>query len=288
MALASAISVRERAIAALERLPPFSPVLNSLIASLTGENVSFAKIAELIEKDTVLAGNILRLVNSALYGLTSKVHSIRHAVPLLGIDKLRNASMIMSLARMWKIKTPPEWSIARFNLHSVAVAILSDLLAQRLDVASRESAFAAGLFHDLGLLMLVVGLPEEYKRIMLLHEQNSGSMTNLEIEVLGVTHAHLSADALTVWRLPEPIRIAVRHHADPEQDPTPTSPGQFTLSRIVNCADQHVRELGISVKLFEDSSATDSSPLEGLGLGEHLPIVLSDFENQFSSIQPYF
>jgi len=288
MALAGAPSVHERAVAALERLPPFSPILNSLIASLTDENVSFAKIAELIEKDTVLSGNILKLVNSALFGLPGTVHSIRHAVSLLGLDKLRNASMIMTVARMWKIKTPPGWSIARFNLHSVGVAILSDLLAHRLDVPSKEGAFAAGLFHDLGLLMLAVGLPEEYQQIALLQQQNPGSIADHELQVLGTTHAELSADALGIWSLPEPIQVAVRYHADPGLDPTRISKGQVTLSRIVNCADQHVREQGICVKLFEDSTEGDGNPLDILGLDENLPIVLSEFESQFSSVQPYF
>jgi HD-like signal output (HDOD) protein len=288
MALASPFSVRERAVAALDKLPPFSPILNNLIASLTNEDVSFAKIADLIEKDTVLAGNILRLVNSALYGLPGTVHSVRHAVALLGLNKLRNASMIMSVARMWKIKTPPGWSIARFNLHSVGVAILSDLLAHHLNVPSGESAFAAGLFHDLGLLMLAVGLPEEYKQITLLLEQDPTAGADHEMQVLGATHAELSADALAVWKLPEPIQIGVRYHINPELDPTPTSPGQMTLSRVVNCADRHVRELGVFVKLFEEPGADDTNPLESLGLGEHLPVILSEFESQFSSVQPYF
>ena len=83
--------------------------MNRLIASLASDDVSFAKIADLIEKDTVLAGNILKLVNSALYGLAGTVNSIRHAVSLLGITKLRNAALSMSVARMWnQVKTPPD------------------------------------------------------------------------------------------------------------------------------------------------------------------------------------
>src|SRR5271154_6752662 len=123
---AAALPVRERALRTLGELPPFSPILNRLIASLAHEDVSFAKIADLIEKDTVLAGNILRLVNSALYGLPGTINSIRHAVSLLGITKLRNATLSMSVARMWnQLKTPPGWSMARFNLHSIGVAFMA-------------------------------------------------------------------------------------------------------------------------------------------------------------------
>src|SRR5450755_3884872 len=116
IASATSSNVRDRALKALGQLPPFSPILNRLIASLAQEDVSFAKLADLIEKDTVLAGNVLRLVNSALYGLCGTVSSIRHAISLLGVGKLRNAMLSMSVSRMWsQLKTPPGWSMADFN-----------------------------------------------------------------------------------------------------------------------------------------------------------------------------
>ncbi len=189
--------------------------------------MSFAKIADLIEKDTVLAGNILKLVNSALYGLAGTVNSIRHAVSLLGINKLRNAALSMSVARMWsQVKTPAGWSTANFNQHSVGVGILSDLLAQRLNVEYAEGAFAAGLFHDLGLLLVAIGMHDEYKQLSLLCQQSHKWEPEYEIQVLGLTHAELSAEALEQWNLPDEIQTAVRYHGSPELDTTPVEAGQ--------------------------------------------------------------
>jgi HD-like signal output (HDOD) protein len=74
----------QRALGALGKLPPFSPILNKLLASLAGEDVSFAKLGDLIEKDTVVAGNILHLVNSALYARRATITSVRHALALPG------------------------------------------------------------------------------------------------------------------------------------------------------------------------------------------------------------
>jgi len=281
--------VRERAVRALGQLPPFSPILNRLIASLANEDVSFAKIADLIEKDTVLAGNILRLVNSALYGLPGTVNSIRHAVSLLGINKLRNAALTMSVSRMWnQVKTPPGWSMAKFNLHSVGVAILSDLLAQRLEVAYAEGAFVAGLFHDLGLLLVAIGLHDEYKQISLLCQQEQKWAQEYEVQVLGMTHAELSADALAQWNLPEPIQTAVRYHAAPDLDPTPTEDGHVTLSRVLHAADRYVKGTGSFVSLFESGLDDGKAALEQLGLGERLDTILGEFDNEFGAIKPYF
>ena len=281
--------MRERAIRALGQLPPFSPILNRLIASLANEDVSFAKIADLIEKDTVLAGNILRLVNSALYGLPGTVNSIRHAVSLLGINKLRNAALTMSVSRMWnQVKTPPGWSMANFNLHSVGVAILADLVAQRLEVDYAEGAFVAGLFHDLGLLLVAIGLHDEYKQIALLCQQEQKWTQEYETQVLGMTHAELSAEALAQWNLPEPIQIAVRYHPTPELDPTPAADGHVTLSRVLYASDRYVKGTGTSVSLFETNTEDGKEALGQLGLGERLDAILCEFDNDFAAIKPYF
>jgi len=282
-------TVRERSLIALGQLPPFSPILNRLIASLANEDVSFAKVAELIEKDTVLAGNILKLVNSALYGLAGTVNSIRHAVSLLGIAKLRNAALSMSVARMWnQVKTPPGWSTSNFNQHSVGVGILADLLAQRLNVQYAEGAFAAGLFHDLGLMLIAIGLHDEYKQLTLLSQANHKWEPEYELQVLGMTHAELSAEALGKWNLPQEIQVAVRYHGTPELDPTAVEPGQLTLSCVLSAADRYVKGTGVFVSLFEAPCENPEAALEPLGLGERLPALLAEFNNEFTAIQSYF
>lgn len=281
--------VRERAQRALGQLPPFSPVLNRLIASLAQEDVSFAKLSELIEKDTVLAGNVLRLVNSALFGLRGTVNSIRHAVSLLGIYKLRNAVLGISVSRMWnQVKTPPGWSMANFNLHSVGVAILADQLSQRLEVGYAEGAFAAGLFHDLGLLLLAMSSQEEYKEVTRLCQAGGKSRRGCELQVLGLTHADLGAEALGIWNLPLPIQSAVRHHDTPAVDPTPVEPGVIRLSTILHVADEHLEKMGTAPCFVSDRPEGEPVSIESLGLGERLPALLTDFENEFNAIKLYF
>ncbi len=278
---------RDRALAALNQLPPFSPILNRLIASLAQEDVSFSKIADLIEKDTVLAGNVLSLVNSALFGLRGKVNSIRHAVALLGINKLRNAMLSMSVARMWRhVKTPPGFSIAEFNLHSVAVAFLADLLAQRLEVPYAEGSFVAGLFHDLGLLLVALGLPREYAALLAACNEGLRPPLECELEILGFAHADLSAEALEIWNLPVQIQTSVRYQADPHRDPGAAA--GVTVSRVLQAADLYVRETGVSLAIFAAHPENSGPTLEALGLGDRLSPALVEFENEFKALRPYF
>jgi HD-like signal output (HDOD) protein len=287
-ASASSLPVKARALLALKALPPLSPVLHRVIASLAHEDVSFAKVAELIEKDMALAGNILQLVNSPLYSVRGTVSSVRHAVSILGVNKLRNAVLGLSAAQMWRsLRTPPGWLMADFNRHSVSVAILADLLSQHLPVRDSVGAFVAGLFHDLGLLLVAIGLPAEYKQIALLCEKDPQGSATHEFQVLGTTHAELSAEALAIWNLPAPISAAVRYHMRPELDPEASADG-IALSRILHVANAYVGAATVSFCVMEETACGADSSLESLGLGDQVAGVLSEFENELAEIQPYF
>ncbi len=90
------------------------------------------------------------------------------------------------------------------------------------------------------------------------------------------------------WNLPEPIQTAVRYHCSPQLDPACAEPG-IPLSRILNVADRYVQRMGNSLSVFEsDGAEGDEKVLESLGLGDRLPAVLTEFENEFSAIKPYF
>ena len=86
----------------------------------------------IVEQDVVMAGNLLSIANSALYGRSSAVCSVRQAIARIGIHKTRNALLGLSIFRSFRgVKLPKNWSAARFNAHSLASAILSDLLVQK-------------------------------------------------------------------------------------------------------------------------------------------------------------
>ena len=281
--------LRARAIRCLGELPPFSPILNRLLASLAKEDVSFNKLGDMIEKDPVMAGNLLHLVNSALYARRGSINSVRHALSLLGINKLRNAVLGMSITRMWnQVRTPPSWSMARFNMHSSAVAILSDLLSQKLCVDYAEGAFVAGLLHDVGRLLIALGLTEEYSRILLMQERDGRPLLECEMEVTGVTHPELSAEALAHWNLPEPIQNAVRFHHRPDLDTAEVGPDEVRLSRILDAANQYVNSTGVSI-LKKCPDAADATLIELLGLtGDQVQTILADFKAEYEAMSAFF
>ncbi len=288
---------------ALHSLPPFSPILSRLLASLAQEDVSFAKLADLVEKDTVVAGNLLHLVNSAAYARRGTVNSVCHAISVLGIAKLRNAVLGMSVARMWNnTRIPATWSMARFNLHSAAVAILSDLLVQRVRAQCPEGAFAAGLLHDTGRLLIAMGLPKEHDQIAALQDREQIPLVECEVRVLGFAHPDLSARALRFWNLPEPIQAAVAGH---HPEAAPHSPGEnadlaalrhsmtagekLPLASVIAAANQFVNSAGVSVASAPSGPRGDPANLAALGLEAAVQEeLLAEFKNEFDAMSPFF
>jgi len=281
---------KDKALRSLGELPPFSPILNRLLASLANEEVDFAKLGDLIEKDTVVAGNVLHLVNSALYGRSGTINSVRHAVSLLGISKLRNAVLGMSISRMWnRVRPPASWSMARFNLHSAAAAMLSDMLAQALPVAYPEGAFVAGLLHDVGRLLIAMGLPEEHSKILAAAAKGEASHLECEIATLGFGHPELSAQALAFWNLPEPICVAVRDHHVPIAADSGRNSNQIPLAHVVRVASEYVNTMGAWIVAPKEPVMADPTLLEPLGLTpDRIQKLLTDFKTEHDSMVPFF
>jgi HD-like signal output (HDOD) protein len=197
----------------------------------------------------------------------------------------------MSIARVWnRVKMPPTWSMARFNMHSAAVAILSDLLAQKLPVEYPEGAFIAGLLHDSGRLLIALALPDEYGRIQELHsaaeaEGTPRTLVECEQEVLGFTHAELSGEALAHWNLPEEIQTAVRDH---HGSPGTAESGLIPLSHVVDAANQYTNSSGLTI-LLRSTDCSDASAVELLGLdAEKLQVLLAEFREENNEMARYF
>ncbi len=287
------ISYKQKALNSLSSLPPLSPILNRLLASLASDDMSFAQLAALIEKDTVLAGNVLKTVNSALYGCSGTINSVNHAIAIMGLTKLRNTALSFSVNQMWKsTRTPRGWSMARFNLHSVGTAMMADLIVQRIQVEYAEGAFVSGLFHDIGKLLIAIALVDQYENITRLIDAlpagDPRTAEDCETEFLGVNHCELSAAALENWKLPNPIRLAALYHHQPECAPKELAGGyQFHLADVIHAADVTVKELDISIGPTRKDyvAPAEHVALTALGLADRAPKLVADFLNEFAAIR---
>lgn len=193
----------------LGRLPAFSPVAVRLLSLLSNESVGFTEVARLIALDPVLAGEVLRLANSGLYGRRVEVDSILCAIAILGCGKLSQIAVTAALWRGLPRRSAP--FMRDWWRHSIAAALIA---RQNSDERSKDFAYTAALLHGVGQLALFQDAPQEYPRFVESAYADGIDLVMREREVFGVDHASLAGTILESWALPEKFCEAVARHHD--------------------------------------------------------------------------
>ena len=285
----TAAGYRKQLLTAIGDLPPLPEVLSRLLSMLNDENCSAGQIASWIEHDSVLGGSVLRSVNSVYYGLPNRISSIRQAVSLLGFGTVRNLALAFSMKQM--MNRPQAGSAnyyALYSQHALACAVMAQFLAHYLRSDELDSAFAAGLFHDVGELLIITSAPGAIPKIFAHWEDSDGSQEDSEEAVLNITHPELSGRILESWKLPEAIQIAARYHHALEKGPA-AGEGGVSLTQIVNAADIAVCFQGLDVLRSPYHPAEPPDEVfDAIGLSYGDMDLRERFEAEFQSIRESF
>lgn len=284
------VDYRSELLAAIDDLPPLPLVLDRVLQLLRDSNASTAQIAAMIEMDAVLSGSVLRCVNSAYYGLRSTVTSIRHAVSLLGFASVRNLTMAFSLRRALAAgsRLPPPQLYSRYSQHSLSSAVLCQFLVQHAAVENPDAAFAVGLFHDIGKLLILTAFPDVGAKITERLNRGDCTYVEAELELVEIAHAEASRMVLEKWQLPTLIQEAVEYHHRPAECPSAEG-GKLTLAHLVHAADLYVNECGLQILPLKVPNAYPAQrAFEDIGLRQTMPEVLEKFQKEYEGIRTLF
>ena len=239
-------NTKKQAFLSLARVPALSPTATQLLGRLARRHCEVHELAVLIERDPLLSAQILAIANSAAFSRVQPISSIQHAITMIGMGAVRKFALARSISNLFgKRKIAPSFSMTRFNLHSVATGMFLELLADAVPLENAEDAFLAGLFHDVGKLIIAVALPEKYEEILGTAALTCEPILEIERRVLQFDHAELSALAVDYWDLGEPIREAAAYHHEPHQ--VPAAQGKISLAMAVSKVDAVVNAAGMSL-----------------------------------------
>ncbi len=204
----------ERVVAKIRKLPSLPANIQRINGLMDNRNSTMEAIANEIAKDQTLSAQVLKLINSGLYGLSERVASIRQATVLLGLNIVRNL-----LSTSWA-STLIERSFPGLYDHSVACARTAYVLSRNLGIDEPEQMSTLGLLHDLGKVILAEHLPEQFALVAQHVRENGVRFFDAEMHVMNVTHAELGAWLLTKWNLPPPTvePVALHHDFDPSSE----------------------------------------------------------------------
>jgi HD-like signal output (HDOD) protein len=239
-------SSRKQAFLSLTRVPALSPTATQLLGRLARRTCEVHELAVLIERDPILSAQILAIANSAAFGRSHQISSVHHAIAMIGLGAVRKFALARSISNLFgRRKVAPSFSITRFNLHSVAVGTFLELLAEYVPMENAEDAFLAGLFHDVGKLVIAVAMPQEYEAILTTAALLGRSVLESERLMLHTDHTELSALAVDYWGLGESIREAAAYHHEPDKSPAVF--GKVSLALAVSKVDAVLNAAGMSV-----------------------------------------
>ncbi|MGD8302431.1 MAG: HDOD domain-containing protein [Desulfobacterales bacterium] len=180
-------------------------------------DVSIKEIEEILRHDPGLSANVLRLANSAFFGLSKKVGSLKQAVMLLGIERFAQIAVSASMKKtMDKAVEGYEMSPGELWLHSIAASNIAESLAKNRKINGTYDVFTSALLHDIGKLAFSKFLKKELQEIKNITE-DAIPLDVAEHMVLGTDHAEIGALILSKWSLPFDIVNAVRWHHCPER-----------------------------------------------------------------------
>lgn len=221
-------------IASNPSIPSPPSVVLQVLDQASKPDCTIDDLCRLIQVDAGLCGRVLRIVNSAMFGLSRPVTSIQRAMAVVGLTSTRLLILAISLPEMHKKIRGIEARVKqRYWRASVAGAIVARELAQRLHVGEPEDDMAAGLLRDLGELILLQLMPRAYQAVL---DQPAEALIDGKIDLeeaqCGLNHAEVSAFILDRWRLPVDMTEAIRHHHRPDGGVYSSSAGKDRAYRL--------------------------------------------------------
>ena len=262
-------------IAGMSHMATLPEVTLNIIEVVEDPTSSASDLHRIVATDPALSARVLKVVNSAFYGLPRQIGSINRAISLLGLNAVKNIAVAASLGKIFRGGTGCENFEARaLWSHSVATAATACLIARELDSGSSDEAFLAGLLHDIGFM---IALQHDRGRLaqafsLLEFDEEGAPDSELLLKermIFGVDHQDLGAVLCEKWKFPRTLVAATAHH----HDPTELEGNEASIPWIIHVADRHAASLAGDFRM--DLPVLDVNPAsyDAIGLG---PVALQE------------
>lgn len=206
----------ERITEGIMDLPALPTVVAKIVELVDNPRTNAAMLARLISTDPALTIKMLKLANSAFYGFPRRIGTINLAIVLLGFETVKDLGISASLVERFNFNDPGiDFDMTHFWEHSIGTAIAARLIIQEGQYRVVGEAFVAGLLHDIGRLVIIRYLPDEYREIQRLIREENLILWEAEKKVLGMTHADIGGRLTHRWNLPDQLVDAIRYHHQP-------------------------------------------------------------------------
>jgi HD-like signal output (HDOD) protein len=228
-------------IGRMETLPSAPTLFHKIVKELRDENTSLDDVGEIISSDIGMTAKLLKLVNSAFFGLKRQINNPAEAVTYLGLETIKALVLAVHAFDCFDGKDTGPLSLDKLWGHSLAVANWSRTIAREENSSASEieETFTCGVLHDVGKLALSSNLPDLYRETLQLIAQQKFPLLEAEEKIFGANHADVGGYLLSLWGLPPRVVDPISFHHNPRQ----SAVGEMGPLAFVHAADAFVNEV---------------------------------------------
>jgi HD-like signal output (HDOD) protein len=250
-----------KGVTALATLPE---VTTQIIATVENPKSSVGQLHKIIAHDPSLSSRILKVVNSAFYGVSGQIGSVERAIVLLGLTAVKNIAVAASLGQLFRgAKLGQGFSARDLWAHCIAVGVTARELAKKSRVTSPDEAFLAGLLHDVGILVELQTWPEKIQTVCSTVKKNGGNFCEIERQILNVDHQALGMGLAEHWKFTRTCQLVAGYHHTPA-----ALTEDCPAVSVVHVADTLCCQSDKGFNLTAAGQPIDPAALAALGLDE--------------------
>lgn len=253
-------------------LPTLPVVINNIIVTARSEKTSAGDLANFIVNDQAISARVLRIANSAYYGMSRKIDSISRAIVVIGFKEIISLALGMGIFSAFSKKgDDAPIDITELWKHSIGVGFTARKIAKKTRNIADESTVLIGLLHDIGKIVFCLYFPDEYGEVLKKTPNEQTPLYKIEKECLGLDHAEMAYLLMKQWNFPANLIQPVRYHHNPSVCPK----DQVDMAMIVNLANFICHQSGIGHS-GNNKIETDNKVLRKLGFSDENVVALTE------------
>ncbi len=254
--------VVNQALASIGDIATLPEVTIKIIEIVEDPKSTAHDLHKVIKNDPALSVKVLKVVNSAFYGLPGQIASVDRAIILLGLSAVKNIAIAASIARLFKGKRiSQQFSAADLWRHSLAVAVVARSIGRcSPNPVLPDELFLAGLIHDIGILVERQTFPDQFTEVINRCSETDLDFLEVEREIIGADHQAFGVGLTTKWKFPRHLRAAVGFHHNPDA----VSAELKNMAMLIRVADVLACEERIGVYLTARNETITQEMLDTL------------------------
>ena len=253
-----------------------------IIEVVQDERSTAHDLHQIVRNDPALSARVLRVVNSAFYGLPGQIGSIDRAIMLLGLNAVKNIAIAASIGKMFKSSVIcDDFTGKDLWTHSVAVGATNKLIASAAGMSLPDEAFLTGLIHDIGLVAVMQCHAEDIQKIVDL-TKSGVPYRKAEEKIIGANHQEIGIALTTKWKFPRSFQFVTGFH----HEPTTLAPENRMLSAITHISDILCARGEFGMKITVETEDVPQELKDEIGItSEQLDEIAGNIENELQAVR---